>query len=102
VRGAAPLWPAQTVEKKETGCIVLGELTLPVLLPSAAQDLTVHQTLARQTKVCCVLWRNGNGNGSTSLVKFCDNVIQPRTETRRLQRKMDRSKRATNHESAVL
>jgi transposase len=36
------------------------------------------------------------GDGSASLVKFCDNVIQPWTETRRLQRKMDRSKRATN------
>jgi hypothetical protein len=31
-----------------------------------------------------------------SLVKFCDTVIQPWKETRRLQRAMDRSKRATN------
>jgi hypothetical protein len=36
------------------------------------------------------------GDGSASRVKFCDSVVQPRTEMRRLQRKMDRSKRATN------
>ncbi len=36
------------------------------------------------------------GDNSTSLVKFCDTVIQPWKETRRLQRTMDRSKRATN------
>jgi hypothetical protein len=36
------------------------------------------------------------GDGSASLVKFCDSAIQPWAETRRLQRKMDRSKRATN------
>jgi transposase len=36
------------------------------------------------------------GDQSASLVKFCDTVIQPWKETRRLQRAMDRSKRATN------
>jgi len=36
------------------------------------------------------------GDDSASLVKFCDTVIQPWKETRRLQRAMDRSKRATN------
>jgi hypothetical protein len=36
------------------------------------------------------------GDGSASLVKFCDTIIQPWTAMRRLQRKMDRSKRATN------
>ncbi|MDO9234108.1 MAG: hypothetical protein Q8N02_05810 [Methylotenera sp.] len=36
------------------------------------------------------------GNNSASLVKFCDTVVQPWKETRRLQRAMDRSKRATN------
>ena len=36
------------------------------------------------------------GDNSTSLVKFCDSVVQPWKETRRLQRAMDRSKRATN------
>lgn len=33
---------------------------------------------------------------SASLVRFCDTVIQPWKEMRRLQRAMDRSKRATN------
>jgi len=33
---------------------------------------------------------------SASLVKFCETVIQPWKATRRLQRAMDRSKRATN------
>lgn len=36
------------------------------------------------------------GDGSASLVKFCAAVVQPWKETRRLQRAMDRSKRATN------
>ena len=36
------------------------------------------------------------GDDSASLVKFCATVIQPWKETRRLQRAMDRSKRATN------
>jgi putative transposase len=36
------------------------------------------------------------GDNSVSLVKFCDSVIQPWKETRRLQRSMDRSKRTTN------
>ncbi|QKE38130.1 transposase [Ferrovum myxofaciens] len=36
------------------------------------------------------------GDNSASLVKFCDTVVQPWKETRRLQRAMDRSKRATN------
>ncbi|MEI7842042.1 MAG: transposase [Gallionellaceae bacterium] len=36
------------------------------------------------------------GDNSASLVKFCDTVTQPWKETRRLQRAMDRSKRATN------
>lgn len=36
------------------------------------------------------------GDGSASLVKFCSTVIQPWKEVRRLQRAMDRSKRATN------
>lgn len=36
------------------------------------------------------------GDNSASLVKFCDTVIQPWKESRRLQRAMDRSKRATN------
>ena len=36
------------------------------------------------------------GDSSASLVKFCDSVVQPWKETRRLQRAMDRSKRATN------
>jgi len=36
------------------------------------------------------------GDDSASLVKFCDTVIQPWKETRRLQRAMDRSKRVTN------
>jgi hypothetical protein len=126
---------ANIIWKKETGCVVLGDLTLPVLLPSAAQDPYVHQALMGRTKYCRVLWRNVNGerrwwvqlmqegvapvkreqacgeivgldigpstiavvgDGSASLVKFCDTVIQPWKEARRLQRKMDRSKRATN------
>ncbi len=36
------------------------------------------------------------GDNSASLVKFCESVIQPWKATRRLQRAMDRSKRATN------
>lgn len=36
------------------------------------------------------------GDNSASLVKFCDTVVQPWKETRRLQRAMDRSMRATN------
>ena len=36
------------------------------------------------------------GDDSASLVKFCETVVQPWKETRRLQRAMDRSKRATN------
>ncbi|CAK0765666.1 transposase [Gammaproteobacteria bacterium] len=36
------------------------------------------------------------GDNSASLVKFCDAVIQPWKEIRRLQRKMDRSRRITN------
>src|SRR6202521_3784607 len=36
------------------------------------------------------------GEASASLVKFCATVIQPWKETRRLQRAMDRSKRANN------
>ncbi len=36
------------------------------------------------------------GDNSASLVKFCETVVQPWKETRRLQRAMDRSKRATN------
>jgi len=36
------------------------------------------------------------GDDSASLVKFCNTVIQPWKATRRLQRAMDRSKRATN------
>ena len=36
------------------------------------------------------------GNNAASLVTFCETVIQPWKETRRLQRAMDRSKRATN------
>ena len=36
------------------------------------------------------------GDDSASLVKFCDTVVQLWKETRRLQRAMDRSKRATN------
>lgn len=36
------------------------------------------------------------GDNSASLVKFCESVIQPWKETRRLHRAMDRSKRATN------
>lgn len=35
-------------------------------------------------------------DNSASLVKFCNTVVQPWKETRRLQRAMDRSKRATN------
>ena len=126
---------ANIIWQKETGCVVLGDLTLPVRLPSAAQDPYLHQALASKTKYCRVLWRNVNGerrwfvqlmqtglapakhavaegavvgldigpstmavvgDGSASLVKFCDSVIQPWKETRRLQRAMDRSKRATN------
>jgi hypothetical protein len=124
---------ANIIWKKETGCVVLGELTLPVLLPSAAQDPTVHQALARlasKTKYCRVLWRNVKGerrwfvpllqtgiapaqypaaegavvgldigpstiavvgDGSASRVKFCDSVIHLWTETRRLQRKIERT-----------
>ena len=52
---------ANIIWNKETGCIVLGDLTLPALLPSAAQDPTVHQALASKTKYCLVLWRNVNG-----------------------------------------
>jgi hypothetical protein len=36
------------------------------------------------------------GDHSASLVKFCSTVVQPWKEIRRLQRAMDRSKRATN------
>jgi len=36
------------------------------------------------------------GDHSASLVKFCDTVVQPWKEMRRLQRAMDRSKRTTN------
>lgn len=36
------------------------------------------------------------GDDSASLVKFCDSVVQPWKATRRLQRAMDRSRRATN------
>lgn len=36
------------------------------------------------------------GDDSASLVKFCESVVQPWKETRRLQRAMDRSKLATN------
>lgn len=36
------------------------------------------------------------GNNAASLVTFCGSVVQPWTETRRLQRAMDRSRRATN------
>lgn len=36
------------------------------------------------------------GDDSASLVQFCETVTQPWKETRRLQRAMDRSKRATN------
>lgn len=36
------------------------------------------------------------GDNCAALVKFCDTVVQPWKETRRLQRAMDRSKRATN------
>ena len=36
------------------------------------------------------------GDDSASLVKFCDSVVQPWKKTRRLQRAMERSKRATN------
>lgn len=36
------------------------------------------------------------GDDSASLVRFCDTVIQPWKEMRRLQRAMDRSRRATN------
>ena len=36
------------------------------------------------------------GEHSASLVRFCATVLQPWKETRRLQRAMDRSKRATN------
>jgi hypothetical protein len=46
---------ANIIWKKETGCVVLGNLTLPVLLPSAAQDPYVHQALASKTKYCRVL-----------------------------------------------
>jgi hypothetical protein len=52
---------ANILWKKETGCIVLGDLTLPVLLPSAAQDPYLHQALMGRTKYCRVLWRNVNG-----------------------------------------
>jgi hypothetical protein len=126
---------ANILWKKETGCVVLGDLTLSALLPSTAQDPYLHQALMGRTKYCRVLWRNVNGerrwlvslmqtgvapaqhavaagavvgldigpstiavvgDGSASRVTFCDTVIQPWTEMRRLQRKMDRSKRATN------
>ncbi len=36
------------------------------------------------------------GDNCASLVRFCESVIQPWKETRRLQRAMDRSKRATS------
>jgi lambda repressor-like predicted transcriptional regulator len=52
---------ANIIWKKETGCVVLGDLTLPVLLPSAAQDPYLHQALMGRTKYCRVLWRNVNG-----------------------------------------
>jgi hypothetical protein len=52
---------ANIIGKKETGCVVLGDLTLPVLLPSAAQDPYLHQALTSKTKYCRVLWRNVNG-----------------------------------------
>jgi len=36
------------------------------------------------------------GDEAASLVRFCDTVTQPWKATRRLQRAMDRSKRATD------
>ena len=126
---------ANIIWKPETGCVEFGDLTLPALLPSKAQDPYMHQALSGRTKYCRVLWRNVNGkrrwyvqlmqegvapskhavaegsvvgldigpstvaivgDDSTSLVKFCDTVSQPWKETRRLQRAMDRSRRATN------
>ena len=126
---------ASIIWKPETGCVEFGDITLPALLPSQAQDPYLHQSLTGRTKYCRVLWRNANGARrwfvplmqegvapvkqepacgetvgldigpstiavvgaeSASLVKFCESVDQPWKETRRLQRAMDRSKRATN------
>lgn len=137
---------ANIIWKPKTGCVAFGDITLPALLPSVAQDPYLHQALANKTKYCRVLWRNVNGSrrwfvqlmqegiapvkmdivncvqrpknpiahgaivgldigpstiavvgdDSASLVKFCESVVQPWKETRRLQRAMDRSKRATN------
>lgn len=126
---------ANILWKPETGCVAFGDLTLPVKMPTLAQDPYLHQALVIQTKYCRVLWRTVGGarrwyvqlmqegvppvkheqaagtlvgldigpstlavvgDGSASLVTFCATVIQPWKATRRLQRAMDRSKRATN------
>jgi putative transposase len=52
---------ANIIWKRETGCIEFGNLTLPALLPSIAQDPYLHKALAGRTKYCRVLWRNVNG-----------------------------------------
>ncbi len=126
---------ANIIWKREAGCVAFGDLILPALLPTQAQDPYMHEALGRKTKYCRVLWRivNGTrrwfvqlmqegvvpakhvqamgeivgldigpstiavvGEDSAALVKFCDTVIQPWKETRRLQRAMDRSRRSTN------
>jgi hypothetical protein len=45
---------ANIIGKKETGCIVLGNLTLPVRLPSAAQDPYLHQALILRQRYSAV------------------------------------------------
>ena len=52
---------ANIIWKPQTGCIEFGDITLPALLPSQAQDPYLHKALRGRTKYCRVLWRNVNG-----------------------------------------
>ena len=52
---------ANLIWKPETGCVEFGNLTLPVMLPTLAQDPYLHQALASRTKYCRILWRTVRG-----------------------------------------
>jgi len=92
----------------DTGCVTWGKLALPVKLPTRDQDPYVHAALKSETKY--EFLSSGQivgldvgpstiavvGYEAVGLEQFAPGVVQPWKAQKRLQRILDRSRRATS------
>ncbi len=53
---------ANILWKRDIGCVTIGTLMLPAMLPSEEQDPYLIEGLHHRTKYCRVLWRNVQGS----------------------------------------